>query len=108
MKAFVSKPVQILAKLFDGTRESAKEIVEWVKSDPNFKYDSAELREHVAKCGFSTEAVHDTRDTCSLTIYNQFGGKRIVNRGDWLVLHVESEDYSSLSYEELQAHYKEL
>lgn len=107
MKAFVSKPVQILAKQFDGTRESAKEITDWIKKDPNSRYNSAELREQVSKFGFDSLTPHAADDAKELTIHTD-STRIYVKQGNWVVLFVDTGQYCAYHDSRLRENYAEL
>lgn len=107
MKAFVSKPVQILAKQFDGTRESAKEVTDWIKKDPNARYNRAELREEVSKYGFGSDVPHTVDAESYLTVFTD-QSTYYIPKGEWLVLIVDTGIYTTYSNERLRENYAEL
>lgn len=107
MKAFVSKPVQIRGKQFDGTRESAKEITDWIKADPNSRYNSAELRENVDKFGFDSEVPY-ARDSTHVLNIDLGSGRLYLTKGDWAILFIEDGIYTSYGDQRLREHYAEL
>lgn len=107
MRSFVSKPVQILGKQFDGTRESAKEITDWVKEVLGNKYQNAELRESVAHFGFSSDVPHSVDAQHVLTIYTE-SGRYYINRSDWMVLIIDRGDFTTYMNDRLHEIYAEL
>jgi hypothetical protein len=107
LKAFVSIPVQILGKQFDGTRESAKEITNWIKSDPNSRYNSAELRENVDKFGFDSDQPH-SRDSHHVLNIEMDQSRLYLTKNDWAILFVDTGVYSTYSDERLHENYAEL
>jgi len=107
LKAFVSKPVQIVGKQFDGTRESAKEITDWIKRDPNSRYNSAELRENVDKFGFDSTIPVSRDARQDLTIHTDTG-RYFLTRTDWLILFADTGAYSTDSDRRIREHYAEL
>ena len=107
MKAFVSVPVQILGKQFLGTRESAKEIVEWIRNDEKAGYQNAELRENVDQFGFDSLVPHARDNRQVLTIFTE-SARLVVYSGEWLVLFVETGVWSTYTHSRLTENYAEL
>jgi hypothetical protein len=107
LKAFVSKPVQIAGKQFDGTRESAKELINWIKSDPTARYNSAELRENVNQFGFDSTGSYFEGNRKTLNIDTDVA-RYFLHKGDWLVRFIDTGGYTTYDDQRLRAKYAEL
>lgn len=107
MKAFVSIPVQILGKQFLGTRESAKEITDWIRKDPNARYNRAELHEGISRFGLDSRDPHDVDDRRTLNIHCD-QNRYFLEEGDWLVLIVDTGVFTTSTHSRLTANYTEL
>lgn len=108
MKTFELKPKRIEAKQFLGTRESAKEISDWIKADDSAGYSSAELREMVVKGGFDDILTPDASASSVLTIILKERASLYIEGGDWVVRYVETDTYTVMSHERVTQNYREV
>jgi hypothetical protein len=69
MPYFTKKPVQIEARQYDGTQESAIELADWVNTNG-----------HEAYCG-------------NILVIDPLGWEHRVNPGDWIIKGVAGEFY---------------
>ena len=103
MKEFVSKPVHIQGKQFDGTRESAKEITDWAKSLID-DYQSSILKEEVSRFGFESNIPLSVNSEHTLMIFTD-RAQYYINRTDWLVLIVDTGIFTTYTDERLNEIY---
>lgn len=107
MKAFVSKPVQIIGEQFDGSRESAKKVTDWVKVViKDDEYKCAELKENVSLWGFMDTPISELSQNTLVIVTNKC--TYYLNRDDWLVQFTETGKFTSYTDARLQEIYNEL
>ena len=109
MKAFKRKPEEILAERFDGTPESAKIIIDWMKSfeDEGVTYYNLRLKEERFTLGSDIpENFPDSYgDIPELTI-STVKARYFLTPGNWMV---RSEEGFKTSYDDFLAkHYDEI
>lgn len=109
MKAFKRKPEEIVAERFDGTVESAKKIVDWMRENPLEKFVgyNLQLSEERFQLGddpsFPGEAVGYTPELSITTEKARY----YLTPGNWMVLTGEGE--FKTSYDDFLAkHYDEV
>lgn len=105
MKAFKRKPEEILAERFDGTPESAKKIIDWMKTfeDEGVAYYNLQLKEE--RYALGAEIAETVGDTPELSI-STAKARYFLTPGNWMV---RSEEGFKTSYDDFLAkHYDEI
>lgn len=106
MKALKRKPEQILAERFDGTPESAKKIIDWMKSfeEEGVTYYHLQLKEERLALGTDDSAT--VNDVPELTISTK-KARYFLTPGNWMVLS-EEEGFKTSYDDFLAKHYDEI
>jgi hypothetical protein len=107
VKSFVSKPVHILGKQFDGSRESAQEITAWVKAViVDDTYRCAELKESVSQWGFLDTPISE--ESVNVLVISTDKNTFYINKTDWIVQFADSRKFQTYMNDRLLEIYKEL
>lgn len=107
MKAFVSKPVHIAGKQFDGSRESAKAITDWVKEVIiDDEYQCAELKENVSHWGFMDTPISEL--SLNVLVIATKTSSYYVNKTDWIVQIANTGKFTTYTDARLREIYNEL
>lgn len=93
-QSFVRKSYDLTAMCYLGTRESAIDLIDWVKRDPNANYRSAEFREDVSNGNFGDIPDSKIHVYNSLTIHTD-SSRLNLRPGDWLIYFDEDGIYST-------------
>lgn len=100
------KVFDLTVMLYDGTRESAIAIVDWLKRDPNVKYQSAEMFEQVFRGNFNDDHnVQGYTQVNRLRIDLGEGSSFSVRPGDYVAYNDEDGYYTSMASENLEKNY---
>jgi hypothetical protein len=107
VKAFKRKPEQIVAERFDGTPESAKKIVEWMKATEGEKvvYYNLQLSEEQYALG-GNRILNDPVSPPELQVHTN-KARFYLTPGNWMIRTEEGE--FKTSYDDFLAkHYDEI
>lgn len=106
MKDFVSKPILMTGEQFDGTRESAKKVTDWVKAViKDDEYQCAELKEAVSRWGFLDTPITELSQNTLVITTNKC--TFYLNRDDWLVQFDENGRFTTYTDARLNELYSE-
>lgn len=106
MKAFAHKPEQLVGKRFEGTTESAKDILDWFRSHPHSDYIGYHLRFKETRYDLGQNQPVDLDTTSYLEIDTKHS-RFYLNVGTWLVVK-ETGDFMTCSDKHLADHYNEI